>query len=175
MLKITGMCFDPLGRLLPIIVQSKLMFQRVCIAKFSWDSLLSTECRELWDKFLFELNFLENVSIKRHILCNCAKRVIEINGFCDSYAQAYCRVVYVRVVCSHDVEVNLWAGKCRVAPVKDVSIPRLELLDCVLLSKLVVSVINAARLEVQVRKVFCWTYSQIVVWWIKQSRKRCDI
>ena len=55
-LKITGMFFNPLGLILPIIVQSKLMFQRVCIAKFSWNSLLSTEYRQSWDKFLYELN-----------------------------------------------------------------------------------------------------------------------
>ena len=34
-LKATGMFFDPLGLALPIIVQLKLMFQKVCIAKFS--------------------------------------------------------------------------------------------------------------------------------------------
>ena len=67
-LKITGMFFDPLGLILPIMIQSKLMFQRVCVAKFSWDSLLSTECRELRDKFLYELNSQDSVSIKRHIL-----------------------------------------------------------------------------------------------------------
>ena len=55
--------FDLLRLILPIIIQSKLMFQRVCIAKFSWDSLLSTECRESWDKFLYELNSQKNVSI----------------------------------------------------------------------------------------------------------------
>ena len=58
---------------------------------------------------------------------------------------------------------------------KDLSIPRLELLACVLLSKLVVSVINAVRLEVQVRNVFCWTDSQITVWWIKQSKKKWNV
>ena len=169
------MFFDPLGLILPIIIQSKLIFQKVCVAKFSWDSLLSTECRELWDKFLYELNSLESVSIKRHILCNCGNRVMEIHGFCDSSTQLYCAVVYVRAACSHGVEVNLWAGKCRVAPMKDLSIPRLKLLACILLSKLVVSVINAVRLEVQVRNVFCWTDSQIAVWWIKQSNKRWNV
>ena len=101
--------------------------------------------------------------------------MIEIHGFCDSSAQAYCEVVYVRVVCNHGVELNLWAGKCRVAPMKDLSIPRLELLACVLLSKLVVSVINAVRLEVQVSNVFCWTDSQIALWWIKQSNERWNV
>ena len=101
--------------------------------------------------------------------------MIDIHGFCDSSAQAYCAVVSVRVVCSHGVEVNLWARKCRVASMKNLSIPRLELLAWVLLSKLVASVINAVILEVKVRNVFCWTDSQIAVWWIKQSNKRWNI
>ena len=121
------------------------------------------ECRELWDKFLYGLNSQESVSVERHILFNCGSRVIEVHRFYDSSAETYCAVVYIRVVCSQGVEVNLRAGKCRVAPVKDFSIPRLELLACVLLSKLVVSVINAGRLEVQVRNVFCWTDGQIAV------------
>ena len=58
---------------------------------------------------------------------------------------------------------------------KDLSIPRLELLACVLLSKLVVSVINAVRLVVQIRSVFCWTDSHIAVWWVKQSNKRWNV
>ena len=58
---------------------------------------------------------------------------------------------------------------------KDLSIPRLELLVCVLLSKLVVSVINAVRLEVHVRNVFCWMDSQIALWWIKQSNERWNV
>ena len=64
-------------------------------------------------------NSLESVSIKRHILCKCRNRGIEIHGFCDSSAKAYCTVVYVRVVCSHGVKVSLWAGKCGVAPMKE--------------------------------------------------------
>ena len=89
--------------------------------------------------------------------------MIEFQGFCDSFAQAYYAVVYVRAVCSHGVKANFWAGKCRFAPMKDLSIPRLELLACVLLSKQVVSVVNAVRLEVQVKILFCWMDSQIAV------------
>ena len=119
-----------------------------------------------------EFNSLESVSIKRHILRNCGNMVKESHVFCDSSAQAYCAVVYVRVVCSHGAKANLWRGKCRVAPMKDLSIPRLEFLPSVSLSELVVSGVNAVRLEVQVRNIFCWTDSQIDVWWIKQSNKR---
>ena len=148
------------------------MFQRVYIAKFSWDSLLSIKYRELRAKFLYEFNCLERVSIKFHILCNCRNRKTEIHGFGDSSVQTYCAVVYVWVVCSRGVEIDLWTSKCRVTPMKDLSVPRLGLLVSVLLSKLVVSVVNAVGLAVQVRNVFCWMDSQIAVWWIKQSTRK---
>ena len=122
------------------------MLQRVCIAKFSWGSLLSTKYRDLRTKFLYEFNSLESVTIKFPILCNCGNREIEIHGFDDSSGQVYSTAVYVRVVCSHGLEINLWTGKCRVRPMKDLGIARLKVLACVLLSKLVVSVVNAVGL-----------------------------
>ena len=77
---------------------------------------------------MYELNSPESVIIKGLILCNCGNKEVEIPEFDYSSAQAYCAVVYLRVACSHGVEVNLWTGKCRVGPIKDISIPRFELL-----------------------------------------------
>ena len=51
----------------------------------------------------------------------------------------------------------------------------MELLACVLLSKLIDSVVNAVRLEVRVGNMFCWADSKIAVWWIKQSNKKWNI
>ena len=54
---------------------------------------------------------------------------------------------------------------------KVLSIPRLELLSCLLLSNLITSVKNAIEYEVKVSKIFCWSDSQIAIWWIKQTSK----
>ena len=51
------------------------------------------------------------------------------------------------------------------------SIPRLELLSYLLLSNLTTSVKNAIEYEVKVSKIFCWSDSQIAIWWIKQTSK----
>ena len=77
-------------------------------------------------------------------------------------------VVYVRNVCRHGVKVSLWIGKCCVAPVKLTTVPRLELLVCALLSKLVVSVKKTVTGLLNVQNVFCWSDSQISLWWFRQ-------
>ena len=69
--------------------------------------------------------------------------------------------MYVKCVCRHGVKVSLWTGKCCVAPVKLTTVPRLELLVCALLSKLIASVKKTVASLLNVRNVFCWSDSQI--------------
>ena len=57
-------------------------------------------------------------------------------GFCYSSNVTYA-AVYVRVVTSVGVVVNFLNAKSKVAPLKAVTLSRLELLVCLLLSKLV--------------------------------------
>ena len=54
-------------------------------------------------------------------------------------------------------------------PNKGLSIPRTELLYCLLLSKIVSAVVNAMSVEVVVSKTVCWTDSLVALWWIKRA------
>ena len=54
---------------------------------------------------------------------------------------------------------------------KELSIPRLVLMACLLLSRLMVSVKLAVEKMVSVKNIFSWTDSQIALWWIQQRRK----
>ena len=74
----------------------------------------------------------------------CDMPDVNLHGFGDASRVAYGAVMYVRSVCRHCVKVSLWTGKCCVAPVKLTTVPRLELLACVLLSKLILSVKKVA-------------------------------
>ena len=138
-LKIIGMFFDPLGLIAPIALQPKLLFKKLCLEKFDWDSKLPADHVNVWNK-LNELSSLEKISTDRHVLCKCGNKFVQLHGFCDSSAESYCACVYARVVCDHGVSLKLWASKSRLTPVKSHSIPRLELLSCLLLSNLILSV-----------------------------------
>ena len=94
------------------------------------------------------MNTLSKASIKRHILCwDC--RNVDIHGFCDTAGKAYRAIAFAKVSFSHGVSGNFWVGKSRLALMKKLSIPRLELLGCLLLSKHKIYVVAAVKSEVK--------------------------
>ena len=99
---------------------------------------------------------------------------LELHGFCDYSNVAYAAPVYVRVVTSVGVVVNLLNAESKVAPLKAVTLPRLELLACLLLSKLVVLVREAAEVEVEIRLVMLRPNSEVVLYWIRRLGKEWE-
>lgn len=77
---------------------------------------------------------------------------------------AYGAVLYARVECTEGIECTLIAAKSRVAPLKMVTIPRLELCAAVLLSELVDTFKRITKTTHY--KTTLWTDSQIVLAWL---------
>ncbi|UYV80054.1 hypothetical protein LAZ67_18001536 [Cordylochernes scorpioides] len=95
---------------------------------------------------------------------------VELHGFCDSSEVAYAVVFYIRSHFKSDqVKVSLIASKTRVAPLKMISIPRLELCAALLLAILYDTIRN--YLCLQIDRVFLWTDSKIVLSWIKSESR----
>ena len=86
-----------------------------------------------------------------------------MHGFCDSSGIAY-GAVFVRSVCEQGVKVRLWCAKTRLVPIKEENIPRLELLGCLLLSKLIKSVCEEVGGVVCLSEIYCWSDAQISLW-----------
>ena len=138
--------------------------------KFSWDDYLPTISTNKWKSFINELKSVKRIEIQRHVLC-CDSKETELHGFCDASTVAYGAVVHARSVCAHGVKVSLWAAKSCVVPSKEQTVPRLELLEAVLLSKLIVSTKSAVERVLKVTNIFCWFDSQIVLWWLKLQKE----
>ena len=91
---------------------------------------------------------------------------IEIHGFSDASQKAYGACVYLRCKNSDgSVTINLLCSKSRVAPLKVISVPRLELNAILLLVKLVQNVIGS--LKISVGKIILWSDSTIALCWLK--------
>lgn len=96
---------------------------------------------------------------------------VELHGFSDASQQALGAVIYVRV--SDDLDrarVSLVAAKSKVAPIKKVTIPRLELSAVVLLVRLMEQVMNALQLHLS--PVHLWVDSTVALIWIRAEPAR---
>lgn len=95
------------------------------------------------------------------------KSAVPIHGFADASELAYGAVVYVQCKTELGMKMYMLASKSRIAPVKTLTIPRLELCAGVLLSKLMRSVIQALNLNDLPK--FCWSDSTITLHWLKRE------
>ena len=69
------------------------------------------------------------------------------------------------------VLTSLLTAKCRLFLNKDHTIPRIELLACLLLSSHMNTVIKSVSKQIEIHIIYCWTDSQISLWWIRQQTK----
>lgn len=167
--------FDPLGWLNHWTITGKIMVQDIWRNKSDWDDPLKEEDKRKWDEFLEMISQKPKVDIDRCFSPRIrqAKR-LELHVFCDASDKAFATVIYLRIQHSkNDVEVRLVAAKARVAPLKALSVPKLELQASVLgtrLHKVVKKDLEGANL--MITDTFFWTDSMVVLQWIKSMDRR---
>ncbi|GFY34582.1 uncharacterized protein TNCV_1372721 [Trichonephila clavipes] len=128
----------------PVISKAKVFLQRLWRSKLEWNDLLPAEEYREWQQFLISLEYINNIEIPRRILVAFSE-VIEIHGFADASERCYgAAAVYCKSKnLKSETLVRLITSKSRVAPIKSLTIPRLELCATVLLAKLVKRVVAA--------------------------------
>ena len=92
---------------------------------------------------------MKRILLPRCYFYNISERVISstIHGFCDASKMAYAAVTYLVIRTASSTYVRFLASKTRVAPIDKQTIPRLELLSCLILERLLKDVEEALRLE----------------------------
>ena len=164
--------FDVLGWFSPTIIKAKILLQRVWESKIGWDDLLPQAIHQSWIQWRSELHLLSGRHISR---CYYPKHAdidsVELHGFCDASEDAYAGVVYFRVLDRYgNVYVSLVISKTKVAPIKRLTIPRLELCGAKLLAQLLHHTQQA--LNIPTESVFAWTDSTIVLSWLVGNPRR---
>ncbi|GFX50356.1 uncharacterized protein TNCV_338911 [Trichonephila clavipes] len=159
--------FDPVGLMAPVISKAKIFLQRLWRSKLEWNDLLPAEEYREWQQFLVSLENINNIEIPRRILV-AFPEVTEIHGFADASERCYGAAVYCKSKnLKSETLVRLITSKSRVAPIKSLTIPRLELCAAVLLAKLVKRVVAALQLETA--EVYLWSDSMIVLAWLRKE------
>ncbi|GFX28646.1 integrase catalytic domain-containing protein [Trichonephila clavipes] len=129
-----------------------------------WDESLSNPIAKEWNDFVSTLPVIQNIHVPRLVI---GKGRIIIHRFADASTAAYGAVLYAQSISEEDGSTRLLCSKSRVAPVKPITIPRLELCACVLLSQLLEKVLHSLTLPIQ--QIRLWTDSNIVLAWIQRS------
>ncbi|XP_044778770.1 uncharacterized protein LOC120285216 [Drosophila simulans] len=157
--------FDPAGWLAPFIIRSKMFMQEIWLQNLGWDDKLPTEMSQRWQSFLDEYSDLNQIRVPRWIWYQ-PEVIIEHHGFCDASQRAYGAAIYIRVEMGQKILTRLLTAKTRVAPVKTVSLPRLELCGAVLLTEMVTAILP--HMPSASSDIRCWTDSTIVLAWLRK-------
>ncbi|GBN39030.1 hypothetical protein AVEN_58548-1 [Araneus ventricosus] len=156
--------FDPLGLLGPVICKAKIFLQRLWLEKVNWDYPLPEQFASDWSRFVCNLKEIEKIKIDRYILNSQPER-IALLGFSDASTHAYGAVVDLQYHAKDSTPLSkLLASKSTVAPLKTISVPRLELSACLLLAKLVENVLLSLKMNIE--EVILFSDSIIALAWI---------
>lgn len=159
--------FDPLGYLSPIIFNIKSFLQKLWTSNTVWDEVLPSDLLNYWIEFSQGLPCLSELSIPRYT-SSCVDDH-HLVGFCDASAKGYSAVVYLRSVgADNKVKISLLRAKSRVAPLKTLSIPRLELCGALLLSRVMKSVIEDLP-NLNPLNINLFSDASVVIAWINKS------
>ncbi|XP_033221033.1 uncharacterized protein LOC117175435 [Belonocnema kinseyi] len=157
--------FDPLGLLGPVILTPKILMQNLWQLNIGWDESVPPEIEESWLDLKQNLALLREIEINRKIVVDNYVS-LQMHGYCDASEKAFAACIYVRSSDKRGMYfTQLVCSKSRVAPLKTLSLPRLELCAAVLLSKLYSTVSQALR-RLHIEKTIFWCDSTITLHWI---------
>lgn len=174
LLKTLMTIFDPLGLISHFLIHLKIILQDVWRAQMTWDEPLSKpEIIDAWKSWLEILPNVEKVEIARvyslKMTPNTPKS-IEYHIFVDASENAFTAVAFLRVEDDDGVDCTLIGSKARVAPLKYLSVPRLELQGGVLGCRLLTSI--AAGQTFKANRRIIWSDSSTVLSWIRSDHRK---
>ncbi|XP_076385089.1 uncharacterized protein LOC143263989 [Megachile rotundata] len=130
-LRVIMSVFDPLGILAPFTLKSKIIMQEIWRSGINWDDPLREEDFVRWRKWVSMIDRVKECRMPRcYGVTESRESEAQLHVFCDASLTAYAAVAYLRFENENESEsahVSLIMAKSRVAPLKPLTIPRLEL------------------------------------------------
>lgn len=137
-LSVVATVYDPLGFLSPVILIAKKILQEIWTSGCGWDDVVEDRILTQWKRWTQNLPLLESIKIPRPIAKSPRPRLIQIHAFCDASTVGFGAVTYLRVVSNEGtIMISFVLSKSCVAPLRPLTIPRLELQGAVVALRLV--------------------------------------
>lgn len=161
--------FDPLGWLSPVIISAKIFMQSLWLLEGDWSDTLPPSYTETWNRWY---NSIHKLALIRFPRWTGYKPGLEyqLHGFADASEKAYGAAIYLRIINGKESQTSLLFAKSKVAPIKTISIPRLELCAAEILAVIMQHCISVLKLG----QVPChaWSDSADVLYWLAAHPSR---
>ncbi|XP_053398103.1 uncharacterized protein LOC128556591 [Mercenaria mercenaria] len=159
-----------------IILVGKQILQQLCAQNADWDDPVPDNLKSKWEQWRNELNILGSLRISRCFKPKEFGEVIsaEIHHFSDASMDGYGQCSYLRLIDNKgQVSCSLLMSKARVAPLKPITIPRLELAAAVVSVK--ISVLLRQELQFPDALENFWTDSKVVIGYVGNDSRRFHV
>ncbi|KAL4113549.1 hypothetical protein QTP88_017158 [Uroleucon formosanum] len=158
--------FYPIGLIAPVIFYAKHILQKIWKAGLAWDAPLSSDLAGDWKTLVQDFHTLTKVKIPRFLDTNTGFHV-QLCGFCDTSEQGYAAIVYLRLIQPNSfISISLLGSKTNMAPMKKITVTRLELCAFVLLARWMARIKATLVHQLVITDVFAWSDSQKVLSWL---------
>lgn len=165
--------YDPLGFLSPVILPAKIILQELCGRKFSWDEDIPADLIRKSLVWLSDFMKLQGFTVDRCFKPESFGAITsaQLHHFADASEKGYGVVTYLRVTNEKGkVHCSFVIGKSRVSPLKQTTIPRLELTAAAVAVKMDKLMNN--ELKMPLEKSMFWTDSTTVLRYIANDSVR---
>ena len=168
--------YDPLGMLSPLVLTAKRILRDLCRRGVGWDDPIPETVSKEWLKWVQGLHLLDNFELPR-----CLKPLefgdvitAQLHHFCDASEEGYGTVTYLLLQIEHlQMHSAFIMGKARVAPLKTVTIPRMELIAATMASHM--DVLWKKELHMSLQESVFWTDSVSVLKYINNESSRLKV
>ncbi|GFR04328.1 integrase catalytic domain-containing protein [Trichonephila clavata] len=152
-LNVVGRIFDPIVILGPFVIKLKCLLQDLWTLGVDWDSELPPKLRHKWQQWSSEAEGLTEIKIPRFYLGDVDQELssVDIHCFSDAGKSVYGTILYLRfVTCNNKIETSFICSKSRVAPLKSLTLPRLELTAALLSARLAKQVSSCLKFNANI-------------------------
>ena len=163
-LRANAKVYDSLGLLSPITIRAKIFIQELWERGFEWDEPLPDDIQKQWLDISQDLADSTHIQVQSRyfpLLPSWPSNAV-LHVFVDASIKAYGTVAYL----TSGPHTTMVMSKTRVAPLKKLTLPQLELMAAVVGARLA----SYLRNQLKIAHTVYWSDSQIVIDWLSSNK-----
>ena len=148
--------FDSLGLLCPLTIRIKMILQQIWKLGRKWDELIPLELQNALQKVHNSYFAMPEIHIRRSVHNLSKISASQLHILVDASMAAMAAVSYLRstnIQTGHQ-QASFLIGKCKVVPIKQISVPKMEL----------EAAVTGVRLLQLIQREMTLTFDQIFLW-----------